>query len=250
MEGSAYGRSQRPVGRVGELRAGRVRRHGVVEHHSDAQHDLLPGWDRGETAEGEQPACVRDREWHRSAATLPGGAATHVAERHPSRIKAVSDRDLVDFGVRPVGIDHSAGRRTDQFWEGERVGKGHPDRDEGRPRRILFVDLVDRYEEVHALQDVRTGDRAIDEPDEIPVRLVAGEVADEIDIVEDEQPASSGAGEADVGSQWVGYGEVPDRAISVDIDLRGRCRVDKAVDHAAEIGDTTAYGLRVRRDGG
>src|SRR5262249_55599479 len=40
-----------------------------------------------------------------------------------------------------------------------------------------------------------------------------------------------------------------DRAISIDIDLRGRSRVDKAVDYAAEIGDTTADRLRVRRDG-
>src|SRR5215510_11664374 len=67
----------------------------------------------------------------------------------------------------PVGIDHSAGRRIDQLWEGERVGKGHSDRDEGRPRRILFVDLVDWYEEVRATQDVRAGDRAVHEPDEI-----------------------------------------------------------------------------------
>src|SRR5437899_3153320 len=249
MEGSAYGRSQCPVGRVGELRAGRVRRHGVVEHHSDAHHDLLPGWDRGETAEGEQPACVRDRERHRSAAALPGGAAIHVAERHPSRIKVVSDRDLVDFDVRPVGIDHSAGRRADQVWEGERVGKGHPDRDEVRPRRILFVDLVDRCEKVSAPQNVRAGNRAIHEPDEIPVRLVAGEVAGEIDVVEDDQPAPSGAGEADVGCQWVGRWEVPDRAISVDIDLRRGNRVDKAIYHATEIGDTTANGLRPCRDG-
>src|SRR5262249_14624391 len=138
---------------------------------------------------------------------------------------------------------------SDQLWEGECVGKGHPDRDEGGPRRILFVDLVDRYEEVRAIQDVLTGDRAIDEPDEIPVRLVAGEVADEIDIVEDDQPASSGAGEADVRGQWVGRGEVPDRAISIYIDLRGRNRVDKAIVHAAEFGDTTADGLRMRRQG-
>jgi hypothetical protein len=96
---------------------------------------------------------------------------------------------------------------------------------------------------------VRTGDRAIDEPDEIPVRLVAGEVADEIDIVEDEQPASSGAVVANVGGQWVGRGEVSDRAISIDVDLRGRNRVDKAIDNAAEIGDTAADGLRMRRDG-
>src|SRR5262249_52962774 len=163
---------------------------------------------RGETTEGEQPACVRDRESDRSAAALPGGTALHVAERHPSRIKVVSDCDLVDFGVRPVGIHHSAGHRIDQLWEGERVGKGHPDRDEAWPRRILFVDLVDRYEEVRTIQDVRAGDRAVHEPDEIPVHLVAGEVADEIDIVEDDQPASSGAGEADVRGEWVGHGEV------------------------------------------
>src|SRR6266581_4843736 len=145
-----------------------------------------------------------------SAAALPGGAATHVAERHPSRIKVVSDRDLVDFDVRPVGIDHRAGRRTDQLWAGARVGKGYPDRDEGRPRRVLFVDLADRYEEVRARQDVRAGDRVSHEPDEIPVRLVAGEVAGEIDVVEDDQPAPSGAGETDVGGQWVGRWEVPD----------------------------------------
>src|SRR5207248_6341235 len=87
------------------------------------------------------------------------------------------------------------------------------------------------------------------DPDEIPVRRVAGDVADETDIVEDDQPASSGAGEADVGSQWVGRWEVPDRAISVDIDLRRGNRVDKAIYHATEIGDTTANGLRPCRDG-
>src|SRR5262249_8432060 len=86
--------------------------------------------------------------------------------------------------------------------------------------------------------------------DKIPVHLIAGHVADEIDIVEDDQKAPSGAGETDVGGQWVGRGEVPDRAISVDIDLRGGSRVDKAVYQAAEIRDTTACGLRVPRDGG
>src|SRR5258708_5260145 len=85
---------------------------------------------------------------------------------------------------------------------------------------------------------------AVDEPDEIPVRLVARDVADETDIVEDDQPASSGAGEADVGGQWVGRWEVPDRAITVDIDLRGGNGVDKAIDYATEIGDTTTDGLR------
>src|SRR5206468_3286910 len=85
---------------------------------------------------------------------------------------------------------------------------------------------------------------AVDEPDKIPMHLVAGHVADEIDIVEDDQPAPSGAGETDVGGQWVGRWEVPDRAISVDIDLRGRNRVDKTIYHATEIGDTTANGLR------
>src|SRR6266436_2532166 len=39
------------------------------------------------------------------------------------------------------------------------------------------------------------------------------------------------------------------RAISVDIDLRGGNRVDKAIYHATEIGDTTANGLRPCRDG-
>src|SRR5258707_403972 len=80
------------------------------------------------------------------------------------------------------------------------------------------------------LSDRRGG--AVDEPDEIPVRLVARDVADETDIVEDDQPASSGAGEADVGGQWVGRWEVPDRAITVDIDLRGGNGVDKAIDYA------------------
>src|SRR5258708_35785810 len=112
---------------------------------------------------------------------------------------------------------------------------------------MFFVDLGDRYEEVRARQDVRAGDRAIHEPDEIPVRLVAGEVAGEIDVVEDDQPAPSGAGETDVGGQWVGRWEIPDRAISVDIDLRRGYRVDKAIDYAAEIADTTANGLRERR---
>src|SRR5262249_25105960 len=180
----------------------------------DAQHDLLPGWDCRETAEGEQPACVRGRERHWSAAALPGGAAIHVAQRYSSRIKVVSDRDLVDFDVRPVGIDHSAGRRTDQLWERELVGKGHPDRDEGRPRWILFVDLVDGNEEILTAGSERCGG-TVDEPDKIPMHLVAGHVADEIDIVEDDQPAPSRTGEADIGGKWVGRREVPDRAIAV-----------------------------------
>src|SRR5262249_16277183 len=82
------------------------------------------------------------------------------------------------------------------------------------------------------------------------VHLVAGHVADEDDVVKYDQRTPEGTGEADVGGQWVGRGEVPDRAISVDIDLRGGNRVDKAVYHAAEIGDTTAYGLRPRGEGG
>jgi hypothetical protein len=81
------------------------------------------------------------------------------------------------------------------------------------------------------------------------VHLVAGHVANESDVIEDDQPAPSGAVETDVGGQWVGRWEVPDRAISVDIDLRGGNRVDKAIYHATEIGDTTANGLRPCRDG-
>src|SRR6185437_16526536 len=100
MECPAYGCSQRPVGRVEELRAGRVRWHGVVEHDRDAQHDLLPGWDGGEVAEGEQPARVRRRDCRDGcAASLPGGAARHVAEGHSGRIEVVSDGDLIDLDV-------------------------------------------------------------------------------------------------------------------------------------------------------
>src|SRR5258708_12512830 len=83
----------------------------------------------------------------------------------------------------------------------------------------------------------------------MPVRRVAGEVAGEIDVVEDDQPATTGPGKADVGGQRVGRWEVPDRAISVDIDLRRGNRVDKAIDHATEIGDTAAKGLCPCRDG-
>src|SRR5260370_7824635 len=114
---------------------------------------------------------------------------------------------------------------------------------------MLFVDLVDGNEEILTVgSDRRNG--AVDEPDEIPMHSIAGDVADEMDVVEYDQRPTEGAGEADVGGQWVGRGEVPDRAISVDIDLRGRNRGDKAVYHAAEIGDTTADGLRPRREGG
>src|SRR6185369_14785681 len=119
-----------------------------------------------------EPARVIDREGHRSAATLPGGGAAHVTERDSGRIEVVSDGDLVDFDVRPVGIDHGAGQSAHQLRESKRVGKGHPDRDVRRPGWILFVDLVDWYEEVRALQDVRAGNRAVNEPDEVAV-LVA-----------------------------------------------------------------------------
>src|SRR5260370_18877144 len=114
---------------------------------------------------------------------------------------------------------------------------------------MLFVDLVDGNEEILTVgSDRRNG--AVDEPDEIPMHSIAGDVADEIDVVEYDQRPTEGAGEADVGGQWVGRGEVPDRAISVDIALRGRNRRATAVYHAAEIGDATADGLRPRREDG
>ena len=69
------------------------------------------------------------------------------------------------------------------------------------------------------------------------------------DVVEDDQPASGVvAEEADVGGQWVGHPKIPDRAIAVDLNTRGRNRVDLAVDHAAVIGNATAR--RPRRGGG
>ena len=247
MEGPVHDSSQRPVGGVGELRTGRVRRHGVVEHHRDLEHDLLPGRDRGEAAEGEQPPRVRDREGHRSATALPGGATAHVAERYPGRIEVVSDRDLADVLVRPVGIDDAARRCADQQREGERVGKGHPDRDQGRPRRVLLVDLVDRCEEVRALQDMLAGDRAVDEPDDVIVYVVAGDVADEVDVVEDEQRVGR-AQQTDVAPIRVGGRVVPDGAGAVDLQIR-RHRGDVAVEDAAVSGVAERAALRVRRAG-
>ena len=84
---------------------------------------------------------------------------------------------------------------------------------------------------------------------QFPCDLSQDMLPDEIDVVEDDQPARGVvAEEADVGGQRVGGRKIPDRAVAVDIDLRGRNRVDKAIDHAAAIGNAYRR-LRLRRDG-
>src|SRR5207247_8578616 len=91
----------------------------------------------------------------------------------------------------------------------------------------------------------------VGEPDEVPLRFVAGHVARKLDVVEDDQPACGVvAVEADVGGERVGRRKVPDYAVAVDIDVRRRNRVDLAIYHAAEIGNATEGRLPPRRSGG
>src|SRR5215469_10390277 len=185
---------------------------------------------------------------HRRTGAPPVGDVTHVAERCTRRIEIVGYGDAVQVIRRALVIDDDSRPWIKHYRDREGISEGHTYSSRGPARGVLLVDLLYGNEEIlTVLSDRRNG--AVDEPDEISVRLVAGDVADEIDIVEDDQPARSGAGEADVGGQRVGDGEVLDRAISVDIDLRGRIRVDAAIDQAAEIGDATADGLRACRNG-
>ena len=146
-------------------------------------------------------------------------------------------------------VDDRAGGRVEQDRDRQLPGEGDTDCDEGRAWRIRLLDLLDGYQQVLAalLEGAR---RAVDEPELVLVNGVARHVAQVDDVVEDDQHPPDSAGEADVAGQRVGRRKIPDRAIAVDIDLRGRSRVDKAIYHAAEIGDTTADGLCPRWDGG
>src|SRR5207244_8813604 len=106
-----------------------------------------------------------------------------------------------------------------------------------------------RYKDVLAVR-LEPAHRAVGEPDEVPLRFVAGHVARKHDIVEDDQPARGVvAVEAAVGGERVGRRKVPDDAVAVEMDMRRGDRADLAIDHAA-VSRYATVRLRPRRGGG
>src|SRR5260370_7031443 len=117
--------------------------------------------------------------------------------------------------------------------EGDRQlgGEGERDAGHGRAGRVLLVNLLDGNEEILTVGSDRRGG-AVDEPDRIPLYLVTGDVAGEVDVVEDDQKARRVvAEEADVGGQWVGRGEVPDGAIAHHLNLGRHNQLAKTTNH-------------------
>src|SRR5262249_43191968 len=239
--------AERPIGRVEKLLPRHVRRR-VVEYHRDVDDELLPGRDDGKAAESEHTADVGKRMRNRRAGADKSGRLAHKGHIRARCVEVVRDRDVVQLVRRPLVVDHDARYWIEHDRDRQLVGERDADGGRGLARRILLVDLLDGNEEILTVGFDRCGG-AVDEPDGIPLHFIAGDVADEIDVVEYDQRPAEGADEADVGGQWVGRGEVPDRAITVDIDLRGGNWVDKVVYYVAEIGDITIYGLRLCRDG-
>ncbi len=241
--------SEVPLGRVDELRPRHVRRR-VVEYDRELDDELPAGGDDGEVVEGEEATNVGERMRNRSAVIEPVGIVAHIAEVRAGGVEVVRDRDGVQVVRRPAGVDDGARPRIDQDRDRQRVGEGDADGGRGLARRILLVDFLDRDQEVLAALLDRAG-RAVDEPDRVPKNVVARHLARVHDVVEDDQPPIGVLArlreEAEVGGQRVGCRKVPDRAVTVDIYLRGRNRVDKAIDQAAAIGNAA---VRPRRGGG
>src|SRR5262249_32532213 len=187
---------------------------------------------------GELTAEVRKRMGNGGAVIEPVGAFAYKAEGHGRRGEVVPDRDAVQVVRRSVGFNCRARCRGGHGWDRHRGREGEAAGGYWRAGRILFVDFLDRYQKVQAAVLERAR-RAVGEPYEVPLRVqVAGHIARKHDVVEDEQPARGVvAVPADVGGQRVRGRKVPDRAVAVDIDLRRRNRVDKAIHHAAAIGN-------------
>ncbi len=177
---------------------------------------------------------------HRRAVITPVGDVAHIAEIRARGVEVVPDRDVVQIVRRPIGVDDDARCGVVQDRDRQLVCEGNTDGCRGPARRILLVDFLDRYEEVLAVR-MDAARRAVREPDLVALNGVARHLARVHDVIEDDQPALVGLAwlcqEADVAAQRVGRGKVPDRAVAVDLNLGRRNRVDKAIDHAAAIGN-------------
>src|SRR5262249_45067799 len=154
---------------------------------------------------GELTAEVRKGMGNGGAVIEPVGAFAYKAEVHARRGEVVPDRDAVQVVRRSVGFNDRARCRGEQDRDYQLVGEGDADGGYWRAGRILFVNFLDRYQEVQAAVFERAR-RAVGEPYEVPLRVqVAGHIARKHDVVEDEQPARGVvAVPADVGGQRVG----------------------------------------------
>src|SRR6266498_5622599 len=160
---------------------------------------------------------------HRSSAAFPVSSVAYVAEHRAGGVEIVRDGDAVQIIRRSRVVDDGARLRVKQHRDCELIGEGHTNRGSGLTRGVLFIDFLDGDEKVLAVRlEVRKG--AVDEPDMMNLHRIARNIADEVNVVEDDQPSlrilTRLRIKADVGGQRVGSWEIPERAVAIDLDLR------------------------------
>src|SRR6266571_9424106 len=185
----------------------------------------------------------------RSSTALPVSVVAYVAEHRSGCVEIIRNDDAVQVIRRSLVVDDDAASGVKQHRDCELVGEGHTNRGGGLTCRVLLIDLLDGDEKVLAVRlEVRK--RAVDEPDMVTLHGIARHIADEVNVVEDDQPSlrilTRLRIKADVGGQRVGSWEIPERAVAIDLDLRGRYRVDIAINHATPVGDTVICMRRER----